>query len=772
MHLARILTAMLLLSITSCGGVMERRQITSGNLDQVEQKLSGSTDDGSLVRLKNRCIIFYTKKKFAQFDACFSQYRKRFTPARNGLLFLSDFTGAGGQDDFSYWDLYAMEAELALALQKYRRAIDLSYKSINELTHSQMHITFQRMALLTTFGLPSPLLTGAVAAIRAHRPDDYKEFMDALNELGEESESFFRGNPGLAREYHMIQARILYENGEYQKARSFIDKIQIGWLEGKFDYGDVIRVYKSALEGKIYFALGDYEKAGEAYGLALKNPHFRNLDSSMIWQSYHQAALIERSMGDDRQAIDYLREAIREIESQRASIHAESGKIGFAGDKQRVYSDIVTALMDEGAFDEAFAYAERGKARALVDMLASKKKFAGGGEAASVEEQNRLLAQLDAAEVKAYAMNSGEAERSSTRSIAIKARTTLAQQAPELSSLVTVEAPDVKEIQRLLPKAETLIEYYGSGDDLFAFVVTAEGIRGVKLNGKGLDAEVRAFRQAILDVKSPAYRQSGQRLYARLIAPVASGIHTKNLTIVPHGALHYLPFAALTDGGQFLIDRYNVRILPSASVMKFLKAHRNKAGSMLAFGNPDLGDAKYDLPFAQKEAQAVSSEVPGAKLLLRGQATETAVKAYGKAFRYLHFASHGVFNPEKPLQSGLLLAKDDQNDGMLTVGELYDLNLNADLVTLSACETALGKVANGDDVVGFTRGFLYAGASSIVSSLWQVDDAATSDLMTGFYKNLAREDKRAALRDAQLATKAKYHHPYYWAAFQMTGAVE
>ncbi|RMH19901.1 MAG: CHAT domain-containing protein [Gammaproteobacteria bacterium] len=80
--------------------------------------------------------------------------------------------------------------------------------------------------------------------------------------------------------------------------------------------------------------------------------------------------------------------------------------------------------------------------------------------------------------------------------------------------------------------------------------------------------------------------------------------------------------------------------------------------------------------------------------------------------------------------------------------------------------------SNGDDVVGFTRGFLYAGASTIVSSLWQVDDAATSDLMTGFYKNLAREDKRAALRDAQLATKAKYHHPYYWAAFQMTGEVK
>lgn len=148
------------------------------------------------------------------------------------------------------------------------------------------------------------------------------------------------------------------------------------------------------------------------------------------------------------------------------------------------------------------------------------------------------------------------------------------------------------------------------------------------------------------------------------------------------------------------------------------------------------------------------------------------MKSYGNSFRYLHIASHGLFDTEKPLNSGLLLAKDEQNNGTLTVGELYDIKLNVDLVTLSACETALGKIANGDDVVGFTRGFLYAGASSIVSSLWQVDDAATADLMVGFYANLNKKDKRSALRDAQLATKSRYKHPYYWAAFQITGSLQ
>ena len=119
------------------------------------------------------------------------------------------------------------------------------------------------------------------------------------------------------------------------------------------------------------------------------------------------------------------------------------------------------------------------------------------------------------------------------------------------------------------------------------------------------------------------------------------------------------------------------------------------------------------------------------------------------------------------------MASDGKNDGKLTVGELYDLHLPADLVTLSACETALGKVANGDDVVGFTRGLLYAGANSIVSSLWKVDDKATSILMQQFYQSLRETNKRSALRAAQLKVKDSYNaHPYFWAAFQIIGSIQ
>ena len=131
-----------------------------------------------------------------------------------------------------------------------------------------------------------------------------------------------------------------------------------------------------------------------------------------------------------------------------------------------------------------------------------------------------------------------------------------------------------------------------------------------------------------------------------------------------------------------------------------------------------------------------------------------------------------MFQADTPLHSALLLAPTSNDDGLLRVADLYRLQLNADLVSLSACETALSSVANGDDLLGFTRGFLYAGTRSIVSSLWKVDDRATRDLMLAFYRNLQDRDKAQALAQAQRAIKQQFPHPFYWAAFQLTGAAD
>jgi CHAT domain-containing protein len=235
-----------------------------------------------------------------------------------------------------------------------------------------------------------------------------------------------------------------------------------------------------------------------------------------------------------------------------------------------------------------------------------------------------------------------------------------------------------------------------------------------------------------------------------------------------------MPFAALQDGeGKFLLDRYSLRFLPSASVLKFLRpVLQQKDTRLLALGNPDLDDARLDLAFAEGEAKLVASLYPSSRVLLRKDASESNFKKAGAVFSRIHFASHGKFQADEPLKSGLYLAKDADNDGILTVGELYSMNLEADLVTLSACETGLGKIASGDDVVGLTRGFLYAGSRSIVASLWSVDDKATATLMQAFHANLASMNKREALRQAQVKAREAFPHPFFWAAFQLTGRAE
>jgi len=548
-------------------------------------------------------------------------------------------------------------------------------------------------------------------------------------------------------------------------------------------------IHKVFMTNKVFYDTGELGKAKEGYDALLKNPFFKNF-GGIYFITLHDRGNIELKRGSRARAIEFFKESIVVIESQRQSINTEASRIGFVGDKQAVYNDLIGVLIEDGRFEEAFKYAEQAKARALVDMLATKKQFSKKQEVLS-SQNNTLLEELEELELLYGARdNQSDLQKyASTRSLAINKTERIVQSSPELASLVMVRPTNVAEIQQLLPPNETLVEYYGDEINLFVFVVSHDDVKGIKLKTHEIGKKIHDFRKNIMidleidrgvavnnraDIRLDQVVKCGQALYNDLIRPLDDIVTTKNITIVPHGELHYLPFNALHTGKEYLIDRYSIRLLPSANVMTFLKdSHKNNAGSLLAFGNPDLGDPIFDLPGAQKEAMAIAESIPAAKVLLRKQATETAAKRYGGLFRSLHFATHGTFDAEVPLTSGLLLADDDENDGILTVGELYEMRLNADMVTLSACETGLGKVANGDDVVGFSRGFLYAGASAIVSSLWKVDDQSTAILMKQFYKLLQEMDNRSALRSAQLKIKNDYNlHPYYWAPFQITGAVQ
>jgi CHAT domain-containing protein len=437
-----------------------------------------------------------------------------------------------------------------------------------------------------------------------------------------------------------------------------------------------------------------------------------------------------------------------------------------------VYQLLVEQLLATGQDGAAFEYVERSKARALVDLLAAHRTVK---LAARNAEAGDTLLQLKQAEAEAVALPAPEQQAGGShgRGRLLQLQQRLQHEQPELAALVTVSSTPAKAIQGLLQPGEELLEYYYSDQDLVAFVLTGSAVKAVKLQRAGLEQSVRDFRAALAESGSALYLKQARALYERLFQPLAQLLPGRQLIIVPHGILHYLPFAALHSGQSFVLDQYSVLVEPSAGVLDLLKERRAKPiASALVLGNPDLGNPEYDLQYAQQEATAIAKLLPGAKVLLRGQATGSFVKSQGARFSLLHFATHGMFDPKAPLDSALLLAPEPGSDGRLTVGDLYSLRLDAALVTLSACETALGSVSNGDDVVGFTRGFLYAGSRSIVSSLWSVDDQATAALMRAFYRNLASMNKREALRQAQLGTRKAFAHPYYWAAFQLTGRAD
>jgi CHAT domain-containing protein len=288
--------------------------------------------------------------------------------------------------------------------------------------------------------------------------------------------------------------------------------------------------------------------------------------------------------------------------------------------------------------------------------------------------------------------------------------------------------------------------------------------------------------------------------------PVKNKLVTPLLGIAPHDVLHYLPFAALPSpprpdqengtgkmgaSRRYLSDDYVLFTLPSVSVLRYVtdrgevtsplsdaaQSGNATTAPLLAFAQP-RAIGLPPLRFAEQEAQAIAA-MYGAQPLIGDAATEAALRSQAPGSRLIHIAAHGQFNTTSPLFSRLYLApdpSDPRDDGALEVHEVYGLDLSrADMVTLSACQTQIGSQSSGDDIVSLSRAFIYAGAPTVVASLWSVDDEATAALMQAFYTHLKEGmGKAQALAAAQSDLRRdeahpQWAHPFYWAAFVLTG---
>jgi CHAT domain-containing protein len=344
----------------------------------------------------------------------------------------------------------------------------------------------------------------------------------------------------------------------------------------------------------------------------------------------------------------------------------------------------------------------------------------------------------------------------------------------------TLEAPadfSLSKLQATLPADTALIEYYSAGERVVAAVVTHKAIEIIPVTVVSRAAhflqllrfQLSKFRMGTTYTKrfgQPLLRATLghlEALYRELIAPLSPYLKAKHLIVVPHGSLHFLPFHALRNGDEYLCDAHTISYAPSATVFALCqeKPSTGKTGA-LVLGVPD-----ERAPEILAEAQSVANILPQSELLIGEAATAEVLRTRGRDSAFLHIATHGIYRQDNPMFSGVKLG-----DGYLNLYDLYQLRLNAKLVTLSGCATGMNFVAAGDELLGLQRGLFCAGATSLLLSLWDVHDHTTAELMQAFYKSyMETNDMAGALQTAMYKLREENPHPYFWAPFMFVGKV-
>ncbi|MEI6970937.1 MAG: CHAT domain-containing protein [bacterium] len=499
----------------------------------------------------------------------------------------------------------------------------------------------------------------------------------------------------------------------------------------------------------------------------------------MEWRALYGMALLARAASDLPLARKMFAGAIDVVERLRASIKIEELQDGFLLDKQSLYDEMVRLLLDEGLSREAFEFSERSRGRNFIDMLGTQKvQPKSDADKAALAREERLRKDVEGLERRTSAAQ--PAERQALADELAEARRRYSQfiiglraDNPQLSSFVSVPTLDLPTLQKLLDPETRLIVYHVLPDELVAWVVGPETFNVVRTTVKRTELAnvLGTFRRHLQRFDNISTEE--QMLSGWLVAPVEPLLSgARRVGVIPHRELHQMPFSATRLGDGYIIDKFALFYAPSASVIQYTFARRPdsaRSNKVLAIGNPNLGARNLDLPFAEKEANRVKWSFPDATVVTGSQATESWVAANIGEYGIIHIASHGEYNENLPLLSAVKMSPDSSNDGNLTTREIFGLSIKADLIALSACQTGLGKVGSGDDIVGLNRAFVYAGTHEILSSLWRVDDVATAVLIKYFYRNMAGRNRAEALRQAQLEVRSQYRHPAYWAGLFLSG---
>jgi len=717
---------------------------------------------------------------------------------------------AGMQQDQAYWlrvkaDGLVEQGHYDLALQNYRTALSI-YEEVGaqaELVHAlqgfgRLHLLlgdstsaereFRRahdvaQAIGLDRGVTMSLVSLGDMEVRRDRPD-------AARAVYEQARQRAAGT-GLQQVQALALLRLARVNRSRQEltlavaqtdeAAAIAREIGASNLEAEALYS---RAELARLKGEYTKALENYgaaEKAGASIG-----------DPDLLWQVQYGRARTQEATGDASAAVQSLEAAINIIEGVRSRLQEQRFRSGYVEDKFDVYLELIRLQLELGRTPDAFSTAERLRARSFTEQLGGRASVPLSAMDRRTEmELRERVRRLQ----EAIIVGDDEGESYPQRALhhfseeLIRAESEYATFLDDHARTNGADAspPTATSIQRRLAANEALIEYVVAPDSLIVFVLTSReiAVQSAPLHEEDLAARISLLRDLIQHPDDDRWHKPAARLWAQLVGGIEqTGAldRVDRLLIVPHGVLTLLPFAVLPRAedrrSDLLIDRYTIVYLPAAAALLRKPLNTSAEASLLA-----VVPARGGLRYAPEEARIIDAMFrPNSRTLIGADATEGRFKQIASDYRMLHMATHGHFNEINPLLSGLELEPDHDEDGMLHVHEVLDLRLHADLVTLSACETALGTgyftgLPKGDEFIGLNRAFLAAGSVSVMATLWQVDDRAAVSLMEKFYRDLNTSGGERNAADALAFAQRTYRrsselgHPYYWASYVVIGQI-
>ena len=619
--------------------------------------------------------------------------------------------------------------------------------------------------------------------------------------------------------------RLLIDLKNYQKAEKYLQLA----LRKAIDRKDLLQ------EGEVLLNLAAnkekeqrFHNAISLYFAAEDIGKKKRLDH-LLWEALFGIGRCFESLEDPEKAIEYYRSSIETLEKLNSGIEAEVFRAGYSRKKTYVYERLIDLLYNARGKDrtyhidnEIFRYIERMKAQIFIDIVSASGKSGRFIDANSDQEEvadfinNISLAKKELAKSGLSNLERMilKEELKIEEDLYLEATVRNLRKSREMESIRHGFANDLTTIRNLLPSDNmALLDYYFGGKRSILFVITRKWYKIIEMPGKSvIEDKIRGYTKVISSHSNTRFRagDAAVRIFGDIVGPIQLEKYPdiEELVIVPDGMLHYLPFESLMcrrRGSQYdyLIEYYKISYSPSVEAfIRLIEKARNRhkfGGGILAISNsikrdrnavfeysPDSksesierrnqsGRRTDSLRYSDEEVKNAASLFQRNKNVIFSESSseENVKKALNGQYQVIHFACHAIIDELNPMKSALSLSSrpDSEEDGFLEAQELYDIEINAELIVLSACQTGRGLIKRGEGILGLPRLFFYSGASSVVSALWEIDDKATALFMKRFYRYLKYgNSKGQSLRLAKTdMIKSRFKHPYYWAGFVLNG---